>query len=44
MIAFDLLARSGISLLERPLAERRRELEDFMARARGMEEVTTLTF
>ena len=33
LIVFDLLARSGISLLERPLAERRRELEDFMAQA-----------
>ena len=32
LIVFDLLARAGISLLERPLAERRRELEDFMAR------------
>ena len=32
LIVFDLLARSGISLLDRPLAERRRELEDFMAR------------
>ena len=33
LIVFDLLARSGISLLDRPLAERRRELEDFMAQA-----------
>ena len=33
LIVFDLLARSGISLLERPLVERRRELEDFMAQA-----------
>jgi ATP-dependent DNA ligase len=33
LIVFDLLARSGISLLERPLAERRRELEDFMTQA-----------
>jgi ATP-dependent DNA ligase len=33
LIVFDLLARSGISLLERPLAERRRELENFMAQA-----------
>jgi ATP-dependent DNA ligase len=33
LIVFDLLARSGISLLERPLAERRRELEDVMAQA-----------
>jgi ATP-dependent DNA ligase len=33
LIVFDLLARAGISLLERPLAERRRELEDFLSRA-----------
>jgi ATP-dependent DNA ligase len=33
LIVFDLLARSGASLLDRPLAERRRELEDFMATA-----------
>ena len=33
LIVFDLLARSGISLLDRPLAERRRELEEFMAQA-----------
>ena len=33
LIVFDLLARSGISLLDRTLAERRRELEDFMAQA-----------
>ena len=33
LIVFDLLARSGISLLERPLSERRRALEDFMAQA-----------
>jgi ATP-dependent DNA ligase len=33
LIVFDLLAGSGISLLERPLAERRRELEAFMAQA-----------
>ena len=33
LIVFDLLARSGASLLDRPLAERRRELEDFMAQS-----------
>ena len=33
LIVFDLLARSGMSLLERPLVERRRELEAFMAHA-----------
>ena len=33
LIVFDLLARSGISLLDRPLAERRRELEEFMAQS-----------
>ena len=33
LIVFDLLARSGISLLDRPLTERRRELEDFVAQA-----------
>ena len=33
LIVFDLLARSGISLPGRPLTERRRELEDFMAQA-----------
>ena len=32
LIVFDLVARSGISLLDRPLAERRHELENFMAR------------
>jgi ATP-dependent DNA ligase len=32
LIVFDLLARTDISLLERTLAERRRELEEFMAR------------
>jgi ATP-dependent DNA ligase len=31
LIVFDLLALAGISLLDRTLAERRRELEDFMA-------------
>ena len=31
LIVFDLLARSGISLLDRPLAKRRRELGNFMA-------------
>ena len=36
LIVFDLLARSGISLLDRPLAERRRELEDFMAQAASL--------
>jgi ATP-dependent DNA ligase len=33
LIVFDLLARSGISLLDRPLTERRHELEEFMAQA-----------
>jgi ATP-dependent DNA ligase len=33
LIVFDLLARSGLSLLDRPLADRRRELEGFMAQA-----------
>jgi ATP-dependent DNA ligase len=33
LIVFDLLARSGISLIDRPLAERRRELEAFMGLA-----------
>jgi ATP-dependent DNA ligase len=33
LIVFDLLARSGISLLNRPLAVRRCALEDFMAHA-----------
>ena len=33
LIVFDMLARSGISLLDRSLAERRRELEDFVAQA-----------
>ena len=33
LIVFDLVARSGISLLDRPLAERRHELENFMAQA-----------
>ena len=32
LIVFDLLVRSGTSLLGLPLTERRRELEDFMAR------------
>jgi ATP-dependent DNA ligase len=33
LIVFDLLARSGLSLLDPPLADRRRELEGFMAQA-----------
>jgi ATP-dependent DNA ligase len=32
-IAFDILARGGTSLLDRPLSERRRELEAFIVRA-----------
>jgi ATP-dependent DNA ligase len=33
LVVFDILQRNGVSLLERPLADRRRELEGFIAKA-----------
>ena len=35
LIVFDILARAGASLLQRALADRRRELEDFMTAMPG---------